>query len=218
MVKLVIFDLDGTLLNSLEDLAASTNYALRRHGYPEHELPAYRYFVGNGIDKLLERALPETVRTPENVKKIKEDFVAYYAVHKADFTAPYAGIPELLKELKGQGILLAVASNKYHSATIALVPEYFGEGLFDFVFGQRDGVPIKPDPTIVFDIIAAAGVRKEEVFYVGDSGVDMQTAVNSGVTSVGVTWGFREREELLANGACHIADHPDEIIEIIGRE
>lgn len=215
MIKLVIFDLDGTLLNSLEDLAASTNYALRRHGYPEHELPAYRYFVGNGIDKLLERALPETARTPETVMKVKEDFVAYYAVHKADFTAPYAGIPELLGELKRQGILLAVASNKYHEATVALIPAYFGEGLFDFVFGQREGIPIKPDPTIVYDIIKAAGVRKEEVLYVGDSGVDMQTAVNSGVTSAGVTWGFRDRKELLANGACHIAESPLDILAIL---
>ena len=215
MIKLVIFDLDGTLLNSLEDLAASTNYALRRHGYPEHELSAYRYFVGNGIDKLLERALPESVRTHENMLKIKEDFVVYYAVHKADFTAPYAGIPELLGELKKQGMLLAVASNKYHEATVVLIPEYFGEGLFDFVFGQREGVPIKPDPTIVFDIIKAAGVKKEEVLYVGDSGVDMQTAVNSGVTSIGVTWGFRDQRELLDNGACHIVNHPSEILEVI---
>ena len=211
----VIFDLDGTLLNSLEDLAASTNYALRQHGYPEHELPAYRHFVGNGINKLLERALPEAVRTEENVMKVREDFVAYYSIHKADFTAPYAGITDLLGELKRRGVLLAVASNKYHAATVELIPEYFGKGVFDFVFGQREGIPIKPDPTIVFDIIKAAGVNKDEVLYVGDSGVDMQTAVNSGVTSVGVTWGFRDRKELLENGACHIADRPSDILEIM---
>lgn len=215
MTKLVIFDLDGTLLNSLQDLAASTNYALRRHGYPTHELPAYRYFVGNGINKLLERALPESERTEENMLKIREDFVAYYAEHKADFTAPYDGICELLRELKRREMLLAVASNKYHSATVALIPEYFGEGLFDFVYGQRDGVPIKPDPTIVFDIMKEAGVTQDEVLYVGDSGVDMQTAVNSGVASVGVTWGFRDREELLKNGASCIADQPWEIVKFI---
>ena len=117
--------------------------------------------------------------------------------------------------MKRQGILLAVASNKYHEATVALIPAYFGEGLFDFVFGQREVIPIKPDPTIVYDIIKAAGVRKEEVLYVGDSGVDMQTAVNSGVTSVGVTWGFRDREELLANGACHVAESPLDILAIL---
>ena len=121
----------------------------------------------------------------------------------------------MLGELKRQGILLAVASNKYHEATVALIPAYFGEGLFDFVFGQREGIPIKPDPTIGYDIIKAAGVRKEEVLYVGDSGVDMQTAVNSGVASVGVTWGFRDREELLKNGASYIADQPWEIVKFI---
>ena len=117
MTKLVIFDLDGTLLNSLQDLATSTNYALQRHGYPTHELPAFRYFVGNGSDKLLERALPEAERSRENVLKIREDFMAYYAEHKADFTAPYDGICELLKTLKRHQLLLAVASNKYHAAT-----------------------------------------------------------------------------------------------------
>ena len=211
MTKLLIFDLDGTLLNSLQDLAASTNYALRQHGYPTHELPAFRYFVGNGINKLLERALPEKERTHENMLKIREDFMAYYAVHKADFTTPYDGIYDLLKALKRHHLLLAVASNKYHEATRELIPEYFGEGLFDFVYGQREGIPVKPNPTIVFDIMKEAGVTKEEVLYVGDSGVDMQTAVNSGVTSVGVTWGFRDRKELLANGAQYIADEPCEI-------
>ena len=213
MTKLVIFDLDGTLLNSLQDLATSTNYALQRHGYPTHELPAFRYFVGNGIDKLLERALPEAERSRENVLKIREDFMAYYAEHKADFTAPYDGICELLKTLKRHQLLLAVASNKYHAATQELIPEYFGEGVFDFVYGQREGIPAKPNPTIVFDIMKEAGVSKEEVLYVGDSGVDMRTAVNSGVTSIGVTWGFRDRKELLANGAQYIADEPYEIMK-----
>ena len=167
--------------------------------------------MGNGINKLLERALPEKERTHENMLKIREDFMAYYAVHKADFTTPYDGIYDLLKALKRHHLLLAVASNKYHEATRELIPEYFGEGLFDFVYGQREGIPVKPNPTIVFDIMKEAGVTKEEVLYVGDSGVEMQTAVNSGVTSVGVTWGFRDRKELLANGAQYIADEPCEI-------
>lgn len=215
MIKLVIFDLDGTLLDSLKDLAASTNYALRRQGYPEHELRAYRHFVGNGINKLLERALPEADRTEQKVMRLREDFVEYYSEHKADYTAPYAGIVDLLEELKRRGLVLAVASNKYHAATVELIPAYFGDGIFDHVFGQREGIPIKPDPKVVFDIIEAAGMCREEVLYVGDSGVDMQTAVNSGVTSVGVTWGFRDQEELLRNGACHIADEPSEILEFV---
>ena len=139
--------------------------------------------------------------------------MAYYAEHKADFTAPYDGICELLKTLKRHYLLLAVASNKYHAATRELIPEYFGEGLFDFVYGQREGIPVKPDPTIVFDIMKEAGVSRDEVLYVGDSGVDMQTAVNSGVTSIGVTWGFRDRKELLVNGAQHIIDEPCEIMK-----
>ena len=123
----------------------------------------------------------------------------------------------MLGELKRQGILLAVASNKYHEATVALIPAYFGEGLFDFVFGQREGIPIKPDPTIVYDIIKAAGVRKEEVLYVGDSGVDMQTAIHAGVTSCGVTWGFRPRAELETFHPNYIIDKAEEVLEIVFR-
>ena len=215
MVKLVIFDLDGTLLNSLDDLAVSTNYALQKHRYPTHELLEYRRFVGNGINKLLERALPEEARTKENVLKIREDFMAYYAVHKADYTAPYPGIAELLEALRKKNILLAVASNKYHSATQALIPHYFGENTFGFVYGQREGIPVKPDPTIVFDILKEAGVKPEEVLYVGDSGVDMQTASNSGIVSIGVTWGFRSAEELKENGAIHIVDRPSDILKLL---
>ena len=123
----------------------------------------------------------------------------------------------MLGELKRQGILLAVASNKYHEATVALIPAYFGEGLFDFVFGQREGIPIKPDPTIVYDIIKAAGVRKEEVLYVGDSGVDMQTAIHAEVTSCGVTWGFRPRAELETFHPNYIIDKAEEVLEIVFR-
>ncbi|MEG1793581.1 MAG: HAD family hydrolase [Rikenellaceae bacterium] len=215
MVKLVIFDLDGTLLNTIKDLGVSANYVLGRRGYPQHELSKYRYFVGNGIAKLLERALPEECRTKENVIDIKKDFMDYYSAHKADFTVPYQGIVPLLKELKEKGISLAVASNKYNSATTELITHYFGSGFFDFVYGQREGIAVKPDPTVVFDILKDAGLPKEDALYVGDSGVDMQTALNSGVRSVGVTWGFRDREELSANGACHIVDHPSEILQIV---
>ncbi|MCR9011772.1 HAD family hydrolase [Gabonibacter chumensis] len=215
MNRLIIFDLDGTLLNSLDDLAISANYALQKHNYPVHELRKYKEFVGNGINKLLERALPEGERTPENVLKIREDFMDYYAVHKADFTAPYPGIMDLLNELKRRGILLAVASNKYHAATQALIPHYFGEDTFHYVYGQREGVPIKPDPTVVFDILKEAGVSREETLYVGDSGVDMQTALNSGVVSIGVTWGFRSAKELEDNGAVHIVDHPSDMLKLL---
>lgn len=213
--SLVIFDLDGTLINSLDDLAASANHVLRRRGYPEHELLSYRRFVGNGITKLIERALPADARSEENVAEVREEFVAYYSLHKADFTKPYDGIPALLGELKRKGIRLAVASNKFHAATVELVSHYFGTGFFDFVYGQRDGVPPKPDPQVVFDILREAGVGKSETLYVGDSGVDMRTALNAEVCSVGVTWGFRGREELLETGARHIVDRPEEIMQIV---
>lgn len=213
--SLIVFDLDGTLINSLDDLAISANHVLREKGYPEHELSAYRRFVGNGIAKLIERALPPNDRSVENVASVCNEFVAYYSLHKADCTAPYEGIVPMLRTLKERGLLLAVASNKFHTATVELVAHYFGEGFFDFVYGQRDGIPPKPDPTVVFDILKDAGVEKSETLYVGDSGVDMRTASNADVCSIGVTWGFRDRAELLETGACHIVDHPSEILKLI---
>lgn len=214
MIKLIIFDLDGTLINSLDDLAISANHVLHEKGYPEHELSAYRRFVGNGIAKLVERALPANARSAANVESVRKEFVAYYSLHKTDFTAPYEGIVPMLNALKERGLLLAVASNKFHAATVELVTHYFGEGFFDFVYGQREGVPPKPDPTVVFDIRKAAHVEQSETLYVGDSGVDMRTASNADVCSVGVTWGFRDRAELLETGACHIVDKPSEILSI----
>lgn len=214
-MKLIIFDLDGTLLNSLKDLAACTNHILREAGYPEHPEEAYRYFVGNGVPTLIERALPEADRNPERISKVKARFVEYYSVHGAEQTTPYPGIPELLKELSRQGVILAVASNKYQEATRELVGHYFGNNLFEMVLGQREGIPVKPDPAIVYEILAATGVEREDTLYVGDTAVDMQTAANSGIASIGVTWGFRPREELESNGAVYIADHPGEILEIV---
>ena len=215
MKRLVIFDLDGTLLDSLQDLAVSMNHALRQNRFPEHELTAYNYFVGNGVDKLIERALPENARDAETFSRVKADFVAYYSLHKADFTAPYPGVVELLRALREKEVLLAVASNKFQSATRALVPYYFGEGTFSFVYGQREGVPVKPDPQIVFDILQEAGMSRDEVLYVGDSGVDMQTASRAGVSGVGVLWGFRTREELTANGAAYLVERPAEILGLL---
>lgn len=214
MTRLVIFDLDGTLLDSLTDLAISTNHALRQNGFPEHEREAYRHFVGNGVRKLIERALPEGSREAGMVERVMADFMAYYSLHKADYTAPYDGIPALLQALRKQGMRLAVASNKFQSATEAMVPYYFGEGCFDFIHGQRESVPPKPDPQVVMNIMAEANVEPGEVLYVGDSGVDMQTAARAGVRSVGVLWGFRSREELLANGAMHVVERPADILAL----
>lgn len=146
MKKLIIFDLDGTLLNTIADLAAATNYALEQCNYPTHPEDAYYYFVGNGINKLFERALPEEARTTENVLKIRSHFVPYYNAHNCDLSRPYPGIPELLEALQNAGLQLAVASNKYHEATVKLIERFFPKIHFSAVFGQRDNVPTKPEP------------------------------------------------------------------------
>ena len=215
MKKIVIFDLDGTLLNTIADLAASTNQALRHFGYPEHPTEAYRYFVGNGINKLFERALPDDERTEENVQRIRSRFIPYYNEHNADYSSPYPGIPELLETLQDKGVWLAVASNKYQLATEKLIAHYFPTIHFVKVLGQREGIPVKPDPTIVYDILKDTDINKEEVLYVGDSGVDMQTAQNAGVNAIGVSWGFRPRTELEPLHPIAVIDQASEILKYI---
>lgn len=213
--QLVIFDLDGTLLDTVADLANATNQALAKCGYPTHPTEAYYRFVGNGINKLFARALPEEARTEENVQRIRTLFIPYYNEHNADDSRPYPGIVELLTHLQDQGIQLAVASNKYQQATAKLVGHFFPGIRFAAVYGQREGIPIKPDPTIVNDILSATGISRARTLYIGDSGVDMQTARNASVESVGVTWGFRDEEELRTNGAAHIIHNAKDIQELI---
>ncbi|MDE5711892.1 MAG: HAD family hydrolase, partial [Bacteroides sp.] len=161
MKKLVIFDLDGTLLNTIADLAQCTNHALQALGYPTHPEEAYNFMVGNGINKLFERALPEGEKTEENVLRVRREFIPYYNQHNADKSRPYPGIPELLNQLQEEGIQLAVASNKYQAATEKLIAHYFPNIRFTAVFGQREGINVKPDPTIVQDILEIAGTTKE---------------------------------------------------------
>ena len=215
MYKACIFDLDGTLLNTIADLAQSTNHALSVLGYPMHEESAYNFMVGNGINKLFERALPEGEKSEENVLRVRKEFVPHYDRHNADKSRPYPGIPELLEQLQLQGLQIAVASNKYQTATQKLIAHYFPKIDFVAIFGQREGVNVKPDPTIVEDILSIAKVDKKDVLYVGDSGVDMQTAINAGVTSCGVTWGFRPRTELEEFNPDYIVTGAKEIIDII---
>ena len=213
MKKLVIFDLDGTLLNTIADLAHSTNYALNKLGYPTHEIEKYNFMVGNGINKLFERALPEGEKTEENVLRVRNEFIPYYDIHNADDSCPYPGISALLSYLQSAGIQIAVASNKYQAATERLVAHYFPEIRFTAVFGQREGVNVKPDPTVVLDILKLANV-----LYVGDSGVDMQTAANAGVTACGVTWGFRPRTELEEFAPQYITETAEEIKRLISAD
>ena len=215
MKKLVIFDLDGTLLDTIADLAESANYALKQLGYPTHDVETIRTFVGNGINKLLERALPPHEQTEENVMRMRSHFVPYYDVHNADLSSPYPGIVNLLEDLQAKGIQIAVASNKYQAATVKLVKQYFPNIDFVEILGQREGINVKPDPTIVFDILKKAKVSCEKTLYVGDSGVDMQTAINAGVDAVGVTWGFRPRAELESFRPMGLIDKAKELLDFI---
>lgn len=215
MKRLAIFDLDGTLLDTVADLANATNHALAACGYPTHPTEAYYRFVGNGINMLFYRALPEEERTEENVGRIRSLFVPYYNRHNADDSRPYEGIPELLDGLYRKGIQLAVASNKYQQATEKLVGHFFPTVPFVAVYGQREGVPIKPDPTVVNDILNLTGTSRADTIYIGDSGVDMLTACNAGVESIGVTWGFRDEKELIANNAWHIVHQAGEIMQYV---
>ena len=215
MKKLIIFDLDGTLLNTIADLASATNHALAANGYPQHATEEYRFFVGNGINKLFERALPDGEKTETNVLRIRQSFIPYYDVHCADLTRPYPGIPELLNTLQQKGIQIAVASNKYQRATGKLIPHFFPDIRFTAILGQREGIPRKPDPQIVHEIIKLAGVQPEDVLYVGDSNVDMQTALHAKVDGIGVTWGFRPRTELEEEHPFAIIDKASDLLAYI---
>lgn len=213
MKHAVIFDLDGTLLNTLGDLRAATNHALEVRGLPSHSMEEIRQFIGNGIRLLICRAMPEG--TPEaEIDAALDDFKAYYAAHIHDRTVPYDGIPQLLTALRKRGIKVAVLSNKIDSASQQLI-EYFFPGKTDVVFGEHVGVPRKPDPTSCRMVMQQLGVQPEQVLYVGDSGTDMQTAKNAGLYAVGVTWGFRSKEVLLEYGADILVHRPEQILQIL---
>ena len=215
MTKLVIFDLDGTLLDTIEDLANSVNFALQQYNYPTHPVEAFRYFVGNGVNKLLERALPVDKRTPDFVSMLKAEFIRHYTAHSEESTKPYPGISALITRLYAEGYQLGVASNKVHDATVELVGRFFPDVKFTAVYGQREGYPVKPNPGILEEIVALAGVEKSEVLYVGDSGVDVATALNANVPFTGVLWGFRPRKELEEVGATRFVETAEELYKII---
>lgn len=210
-MKLAIFDLDGTLLDTIADLAAATNFALAHYGLPTHKEEEYKFFVGNGINKMLERALPKDKRNEEYITKLRSQFVPYYDVHNSDLSRPYPGMVELLKELQRNNIAIGVASNKYQEAAVKLVLQFFPGIDFALILGQREGVPSKPDPTIAYEIIEHTGIAKEDTVYIGDSCVDMQTGKNAGITTVGVSWGFRPKAELESYNPDFIADDTDEL-------
>ncbi|MBO5250160.1 MAG: HAD family hydrolase [Muribaculaceae bacterium] len=218
MKKLVIFDLDGTLLNTIDDLGAAANYALEQCGFPTHQISSYPFFVGNGVKRLLERVLPEDARTEALAEQMRAHFMQYYDNHNVDKTVPYPGIVELLEQLASRGVKMAVASNKYQSAVEKLIAHYFPMVEWVAVEGQKEDVPVKPDPSIVFEILLKNPTPKSEVLYVGDSGVDMETARRACVESVGVTWGFRPVKELQDFYADNIVNVASEILSIVDKE
>jgi phosphoglycolate phosphatase len=212
---LAIFDLDGTLLNTIDDLAAACNRALRLCGYPEHPVDAYKIFVGDGIHNMINQALPTEVRADSAAQERAEAFFdEYYKDHGQDFTGPYEGILEMLAALKQADVKVAVLSNKPHRFMPALMERYF-PGVIDLAFGQREDVPIKPDPTAVHEIIGLMGIDHSRCVYIGDTGTDMDTAVNAKLPPVGVLWGFRTKDELVSHGAKWIINKPMELLEII---
>lgn len=211
MFTTVIFDLDGTLVNSVADLADATNIALETLGFPTHEQDKFRYFVGDGVIELFRRALPEGEKTEENIAKMKRLFDEYYSTHFDNKTRPYEGIPEVVRELKTMGLKIAVASNKPDEFTRKIVNSFFPNE-FDMTAGKRDGVEKKPAPDIVLKIMEQLG---NEAIMVGDTNVDIRTAKAAGIASVGCLWGFRDRAELTAAGADFIAEKPADIVKYI---
>lgn len=211
--KLAIFDLDGTILNTLEDLADAVNYALKEHGYPQRTIEEVRRFVGNGIRKLIERAVP-TGLTDEEISGVHQTFSAYYQEHCADKTRPYEGILPLLEHLREAGCLTAVVSNKADVAVQPLCQQYY-EGLFDYAVGEREGIRRKPAPDAVQEVLRRLQIDAGEAVYIGDSEVDIQTAANARLESIIVTWGFRDRAYLESQGGQRFVDRPEEIAEII---
>lgn len=211
MKKAVIFDLDGTLLNTLDDLADSTNYALSRFGYPTRTIEEVRQFVGNGVAKLIERAIPEGKNNP-NFEKCLAIFKENYAQNMYNKTAPYNGIIEMLSNLKSKGIKIAVVSNKFDLAVKELCKKYF-EGVIDFAAGENEaqGIKKKPAPDTVISVLNEFNFASEDAVYVGDSDVDIMTAKNSKMPCISVTWGFRDEKFLLENGATILINAPSEI-------
>lgn len=214
MIKAVVFDLDGTLLDTIEDLARSTNHALKLASLPEHPKKSYYSFVGNGIDKLLERA-SGSLPGSETFDLVKKEFLEYYSRHSMDKTHPYDGMNELLNKLHKKGIALAVLSNKNDSFIKVLMEKFYPGISFDVLMGKRDEYPPKPDPTSLKEVLRQLKTKEGEVLYVGDSNVDVQTAHGANLPCIGVTWGFRTREELIKEGAEIIADKPEDILNRI---
>ena len=215
MIKTILFDLDGTLLNTIDDLADAGNWVCAQHGWPTFSVEQFKHMVGNGIPKLVERFSPAEARTPEHLTATLAEFTARYDAHKEDKTAPYPGIPELVDALNAAGIQTAVFSNKADPLCGKFIEHYFGAGKFALVRGSRPNVPTKPDPTGVYALMADLGAKPETTLFVGDSDVDILTGHNAGLPAVGALWGFRGEAELSAAGADALAAVPGDILTFV---
>ena len=212
-VRAALFDLDGTLTNTLDDIANAMNRALRLHGLPEFPVNDYRYLVGDGVKKLAERACRGRKELEDDVRRA---YQAYYQEHAQVLTAPYPGVEDMLQALRKRGIRLAVFSNKPHADTCRVVAHFFPDVDFEVVRGQMEGVPVKPDPAGALAIAEEMGLSPEEFVYLGDTGTDMRCAVHAGMRPVGVLWGFRTAEELVECGAQALIEHPSQLIGLLG--
>jgi len=213
-IKAIIFDLDGTLLDTLDDIADSMNHVLKVHGLPEQPVEAFKLFIGDGVTNLVSRAAmaAEADKAGLDFAKLETEYRAEYELRQADKTAPYDGVPELVKALSERGIKMAVLSNKPHEATVQIIKDYFPGIFFDSVLGQSPGRPVKPDPSGALEILDALGVPRREIIYLGDSGTDMRLAKAVGIMAVGALWGFRGRTELTQNGADAFAEGPIDVL------
>ena len=214
MFQAVLFDLDGTLANSLFDLADCVNHALTRFGYPTRPVENFRYYAGDGIAKMVERALPEENRSPETVEKVKEVFSARYATHYADKTVAYPGLCGLIDDLTAHGVKVAVVTNKAQPFAEIVVKKLYGNR-FQIILGMQPGIPAKPDPAGPFMVMKQLGVTPAECAFIGDTAMDILAGVNAGAYPVGVLWGFRAREELEKAGAKAFAANADELKKIL---
>ena len=216
MVKLCIFDLDGTVLDTLQTIAYYGNNALVKNGIEPIETEAYKRLVGRGIVNLVKNMLNyRNCMTEDHFQKVFSDYDTAYNANTSYKTQMYDGIKEMLDGIKAMGIKVAILSNKPHFATVGVVHSIFGEGYFDCVYGQREGIPIKPDPTSALQLLSEMGAKADECVYVGDTGTDMKTGKNANFYTIGVLWGFRGKEELAETGADRIVEKPSEILDYI---